>query len=218
LNRKKFVAGLFLLLAYLANAQSRLGQCAIKRSEALAGVINMKKDTDSLAGQRLAVIDRDWQDCVVGAPMPSFTLSMIPSGVLDSKALKGKIILINFWFTTCAPCIAEMPGLNKLASEYKGSNVVFVGFTFENRDKIETVFLPSHPFDFRIVPDAGEMEKLFGIDDYPSTFIVDASGRIRKAWSGGPNGPTAKDEIYQKIKPVLDGLLAEKKEISFLGK
>ena len=174
--------------------------------------MKMKKDTDSLANQQLAKIDKDWQECVVDAPMPSFAREMIPFGLLDSKTLKGRIILINFWFTSCAPCIAEMPGLNRLVDEYKGSNVVFIGFTFEHKNDIETAFLPTHRFDFKIVPDAGDMEKVFGINDYPSTFIVDASGRIRKAWSGGPNGPTAKDEIYQKIKPVLDGLLSGKKE------
>ena len=208
---------MLVILSSSANTQSRLEQCATKRSTAITAIVKMKKDTDSLANQRLAAIDKDWQDCVVDAPMPSFTREAIRGGLLESKELKGKIVLINFWFTSCAPCIAEMPGLNRLADEYKGNNVVFVGFTFEDKNKIETEFLPSHRFDFRIVPDAGDLEKVFGINDYPSTFIVDATGRIRSAWSGGPNGPTAKDEVYNKIKPILDGLINEKKEMTISG-
>lgn len=211
-KRKAIVAALIIIMTYSARSQTRLEDCASKRSAALADIVKMKKETDSLANQHLAMIDQEWQDCVVNAPMPSFAREMIPGGLLDSKELKGRIVVINFWFTSCAPCIAEMPGLNRLVDEYKGGNVIFVGFTFENKSKIETEFLPSHQFEFRIVPDAGDMEKVFGINDYPSTFIVDTEGRIRRAWSGGPNGPEAKDEIYKKIKPVLDGLLSEKKE------
>ena len=85
--------------------------------------------------------------------------------------------------------------------------MIFIGFTFEDKNKIVNDFLPEHPFDFKIVSDAGGMEKPFGVDDYPTTFIFDTSGKVRRAWSGGIVGPEAKEEVYLKAKAVIDELL-----------
>ncbi len=203
------------LLFFVSNAvigqDSKLGACAVRRSNALDSIVKLKKDTDSLAIQQLSKIDRDWQNCVVGSPVPAFALNAMNGKKLDNNSLTGKITVINFWFTSCAPCVAEIPGLNRLVDEYRNSDVAFVGFTFEDERKIASEFLPVHPFRFTIVPEAGSMEKVFGVNDYPSTFIVDASGKIRQAWSGGPSGPTAKEIVYKNLKTVIDHLLAETK-------
>ncbi|HMH35141.1 MAG TPA: TlpA disulfide reductase family protein, partial [Puia sp.] len=189
-------------------------QCAEKKKQAVMGIVQLQQGTDSLASQKLALIDQDWQDCVEDADLPVFRASTIRDEVIDSRALKGKIVVINFWFTSCAPCVAELPGLNRLVQEYQGKNVVFIGFTFEGKKKIMDEFFPEHPFDFKIVSEAASMEKIFGVDDYPSTFIVDPWGKIRKAWSGGTTGPEAKNEVYLKASHVIDALLKEKNKES----
>ena len=200
------VGFVFSLAAY---GQRSLVQCAEKKKQAVMSIVQLQQGTDSLASQKLASIDQDWQDCVVDAALPEFKALTIGDEVIDSKALKGKIVMINFWFTSCAPCVAELPGLNRLVHEYQGKNVVFIGFTFEDKKKIRDEFFPQHPFDFKIVSEAGSMEKIFGVDDYPSTFIVDPSGKVRKAWSGGTTGAEAKNEVYRKARNVIDTLLRE---------
>ena len=201
---------LFVLSCFGASAQLSLSDCAHLKTESIANIVRTQKGTDSMATQKLTAIDSEWQACVINAKVPSFRLFSIKDELLDSAGLKGKILMINFWFTACAPCVAELPGLNRLVREYADKNVIFIGFTFEDKHKIVNDFLPEHPFDFKIVPDAGGMEKPFGVDDYPTTFIIDASGKVRRAWSGGKVGPEAQEEVYLKAKQVIDELLKAK--------
>jgi thiol-disulfide isomerase/thioredoxin len=53
---------------------------------------------------------------------------------IETKDLEGKVIVINLWFTTCHPCIAELPALNKLVKEYKDKNVVFLGLSTDTKE------------------------------------------------------------------------------------
>jgi peroxiredoxin len=121
--------------------------------------------------------------------------------------LKGRIIVANFWFTTCPPCIAEIPSFNRLVDEYKNENIDFLGFAVNDKKTLNK-FLKKSPFNFKIIPDAGTIDDLFGVIEHPVTFIIDREGKVREAWAGGNVGEKAKDEAYLKIKPVIEELLA----------
>src|SRR6185437_10738112 len=62
---------------------------------------------------------------IVGAPLPDFSFKDINGNAISLQKLKGKPIVINFWFTACVPCIEEMPALNELKDKFKNSDVVF---------------------------------------------------------------------------------------------
>src|SRR6188472_749498 len=61
----------------------------------------------------------DWQNCIRGKEIPELSLKTVTGEKIETKDLKGKVIVINLWFTTCHPCIAELPALNRLVEEYK---------------------------------------------------------------------------------------------------
>ena len=55
-----------------------------------------------------------------GCLLPDFIAETIDGEILNSADLRGKVLVLNFWFTSCPPCIAELPGLNRLVDEYDG--------------------------------------------------------------------------------------------------
>ena len=169
----------------------------------------VKADTGTAvaANQKLDQIETAWRACAMGKKLPDFEVLTITGEQLTSRLLFGKVVVINFWFTHCAPCIAEMPGLNQLVNEYDRKGVVFIGFTFESKRTVVEDFFPHHPFGFKVVTEASAMEKLFGVTDYPTTFVVDGQGKVIEAWSGGNAGSEAAGDVYRKAKPAIDAIL-----------
>jgi len=90
--------------------------------------------------------------------------------------LKEKIVVLNFWFTSCQPCILEIPELNKLVEKYKDQNVAFIAITFSKETDLKK-FFSNHKFDFTIVADLG-LIKQYKVDSYPTSMIIDEKGEI----------------------------------------
>jgi thiol-disulfide isomerase/thioredoxin len=114
---------------------------------------------------------------------------------------KGKVILINFWSTTCGPCIAEMPYLNKIVDSLHNRPFEFVAFT-QDKKKIVKKFLLTHPFKYNVVvsPLADEL----GIRSYPTHIILDKTGKVVAILEGVNIDPvTRKLLIRQEIDSVL---------------
>lgn len=114
--------------------------------------------------------------------------------------LKGKVVVLNFWFIGCAPCRVEIPGLNKLVEEYKGKDVVFLAFA-SDEEKLLREFLEESPFKYEIVPRAGAAAGLFGVSVYPTHIIIDKAGAVAYFLTGGS------PERHEKLVPLIDNLL-----------
>lgn len=149
----------------------------------------------------------EWKNCVLEKQMPEFTATTISGDIIGKNTLKGKVVLINFWSIDCHPCMAELPGLNKLVNEYKKNNVVFLAITWESVNRIRKDFLPVHKFDCMIVPDALPLIDKIAASGYPTTYIINKKGIIKAAWNGGSTGDKAGEEYYQEAKQVIDSLL-----------
>lgn len=116
---------------------------------------------------------------LAGQQLPDFSLKDLSGNTISAESLKGKPVVINFWFTNCAPCISEMRALNVLHEKYKNSDVVFLAITFDKKITVQH-FLKKHFFNFTIVPDAMiYCNHITSI--YPITLFVDKNGLIRKA-------------------------------------
>ncbi|WP_299825095.1 TlpA disulfide reductase family protein [uncultured Pontibacter sp.] len=141
--------------------------------------------------------------------LPSFSLKTLDGKIIDLNSLKGKVVMVNFWSTTCNPCIFEMPELNKLKEMYK--DVVFLAPAPENPTKIKKL-LTKHPFEFLILPNAQELFDKWGIESYPINFFVDKEGIIRVVKEGTPilNERDEKGQVQialiQSYAPILDYL------------
>jgi thiol-disulfide isomerase/thioredoxin len=115
---------------------------------------------------------------------PIFNLNTLFDGKFDSEKLKGKPTLINFWFTKCAPCIDEMPVLNKIKEKYK-EDFNFIAITYEKKEDV-VKFLKKHPFEFEHLVDAEDFTDQLGIKAYPMNLFLDRNGILKYIKNGIP--------------------------------
>lgn len=91
--------------------------------------------------------------------------------------LRGKVVVLNFWFIKCAPCVMEMPDLNEVASNYDPENVVFLGITFDSQELVEQ-FLESKTFNYTITPNAYDTISIYGVQSFPTNMVINQQGQI----------------------------------------
>src|SRR5262245_2027601 len=115
----------------------------------------------------------DWLNCIKGKRMPELSLQTISGGRIKTKKMSGKILVINLWFTGCAPCVAEIPALNELVKEYNNKGVVFLAISRDTKEKLDSQFLRAHKFDFTIIPNGDDVISKIGQTGFPTTYIVD---------------------------------------------
>jgi cytochrome c biogenesis protein CcmG/thiol:disulfide interchange protein DsbE len=113
-----------------------------------------------------------------GKPLPDFHGLMVDGKYFDSKRLKNEIVVINFWFENCPPCIDEMPELNKLVAKYAGKNVRFIGITHDLPRKAKN-FQKRIPYHYQIISlTTKEISKLNINHGFPSNILVGRDGKI----------------------------------------
>ena len=142
-----------------------------------------------------------------GQPLPELKFLLMNGEIVDTGDLIGKVVMINFWSTTCRPCIREMPQLNQLHQEYK-DRVVFLAPLPEGRDKAERL-LDTHPFSFSIVPDAQAVFNQLEIDGYPKNFFINKQGIIYRVEEGQPSRTDENGESYIAVYEVYSEILDE---------
>lgn len=117
---------------------------------------------------------------------------------LGQVPLVGKVVVVEFWATWCAPCIGSIPHLNELVAQFRGSGVVFVSVTDEEREKVEG-FLGRRSIDGVVALDTDRSVFLsYRIGAIPRTIVIDANGVIRAMIH--PSALTA-----QLIQAVMEG-------------
>lgn len=117
-------------------------------------------------------------------PAPSFDLPTIGGGQLSSAALRGRVVLANFWASWCAPCRTEMPALDSLRREISDSAFVFLGVNEEEDTAAARRFLDRYGFDFPVVLGRGKMRERFHYPGLPYTMLLDRTGGIAGRWIG----------------------------------
>lgn len=128
--------------------------------------------------------------------LPEFDLKGIGSKRIKTSDLKGKVTLINLWFTDCFPCVKEIPLLNVLEKKYK-DKVNFVAITFDSKSRVKN-FLKSKKFNFQHLVDANKyLKKELGNIGYPKILILDKEGVVRYI---GEGIPTEYDYVKKKMK------------------
>ena len=131
----------------------------------------------------------------------SFTGKTLEGENISMEKLKGKVVVINFWFIACAPCVKEMPDLNQLHEKYRENpNVVFLAPTFENAANVKD-FLKTRDFKYTIVPDAKNWIKDYKISVYPTHLVVDREGTI--VFSQVNTGKKAAESLEKAIDSAL---------------
>jgi len=116
-------------------------------------------------------------------------------GTLSLASLRGKVVVLNFWQSYCAPCTHEARTLAVAAKDWERKNVVFVGIDVQDLRGPARKFIDRFGITYPIVSDGGSLVGHYGVTGYPETFFVDKQGRVvpphivgpatRKALDGG---------------------------------
>ena len=113
-----------------------------------------------------------------GSSFSHFKTTDINDNKVNTKNLAGKIIVLNFWFIKCPPCIMEMPELNKLTETYKtDSSVVFFAIALDKKDDLEQ-FLKNTRFGYTIIDNGRYIADQYRITSYPTNVIIDQNAKI----------------------------------------
>jgi len=109
-----------------------------------------------------------------------FTLDQLDGTKLDFQELEGKVVFINFWATWCAPCIAEMPGIQDLYGTFQDHpDIVFIMINIEGKEDKVRKFIKKKKYTFSIYfPDASLIPKVYESSGIPATFVLDKEGYI----------------------------------------
>ena len=137
---------------------------------------------------------------MIGEAAPGFDVTDIKGNTYKLADLKGKVVVMNYWFVGCKPCIDEMPHLNKLVKKYKDEEVVFIAITFDKKETVEK-FLSKKEFDYNIVVDRDDIVKAYDAEFFPTHYIIDQEGKIAFA-SAGLNEMTVPD-LEKRIGKLL---------------
>lgn len=113
----------------------------------------------------------------INKPLPDLFLEKYDKGRITNDSLKGKPTIIDLWFTTCSPCIKEIPTLNKFKEKY-GVKFNYVAVTFEDKKKVKP-FLKKHNFTFDILLNGREFLDSIGNGSYPKVILVDKNNIIK---------------------------------------
>jgi thiol-disulfide isomerase/thioredoxin len=117
----------------------------------------------------------------LGKKLPSMPLKTLTDRTIDLSNI-AKPMVLNFWGVNCAPCIREMPELNKLKKKY-AAKVDFYALTFNRKTEV-IKFLDKHKFDFTHIVDAGKLKGTIGVNAIPKTLFVNANGVIVAVFDG----------------------------------
>ncbi len=140
---------------------------------------------------------------VEAKPVPDLTLETLDGEAINLREQKGRVLLVNFWATWCAPCRKEIPDLKALHSDLKPQGLTVIGVALDRKGReVVAPFVDEHTINYPIVVDTeGAAEAEFGpIPGLPTTILVSPDGQIAKRVVG--IFPT--DEMKPTLRDMLD--------------
>jgi thiol-disulfide isomerase/thioredoxin len=118
----------------------------------------------------------------LGAELPTFAVKDLKGAPLDLAALRGKVVLVDFWATWCGPCMVELPSLVKLHKELKGAGFAVVGVSLDDDLTQLREVLRVQGVEWPQYCDAkgwkNSLARKYRIDSIPATFLLGRDGRI----------------------------------------
>ncbi len=143
---------------------------------------------------------------------PTYQYVALDGPELRSDSLRGKVVLVNFWATWCTPCRVEMPLLEQMYARHRDAGLVIVGLAVDrvSTDAVRR-FVSERGVSYPIAHVDADAEHTFGgVHGYPTSFLLDRTGRIRHTVIG-PAAPLS-------LEPAVRRLLDEQAESPAIGK
>ena len=145
-----------------------------------------------------------WQAFDARGPAPSVAYTLLDGKTAQLEALRGKVVLVNFWATSCTTCVKEMPDIIATHDRFKarGYETLAVAMHYDPPAYVAN-FAESRKLPFGVAIDnTGSIAKAFGdVRLTPTTFLIDKRGAIVKRYVGEPD--------FAALHALVEQLLAE---------
>ncbi len=169
---------------------------ALERAMAIKGIDpKLKRSAENML-QRLETMKK----LKVGAPAIEFKATDIEGKAVSISDYRGKVLLLDFWATWCAPCRAEMPNVKRVYATYNSKGFDILGISMDNNRQALDNYLRDQDVKWRQVYDGrgwqSEIGQLYAISSIPSTFLIDKKGKIRYRNLRG-------DDLEKAVKVLL---------------
>ncbi|HEX7287542.1 MAG TPA: redoxin family protein [Candidatus Angelobacter sp.] len=143
---------------------------------------------------------------------PGFSFTTLEKENISNVALKGKVVLLDFWGTWCPPCRQSVPMLIALNKKYANKPFQLVGISSDHDEEIWRSYVQDHRMTWtEYIDHSGSVLKAFDIDAYPTYILIDKDGVVRLRQSGlGPfTGGALEEAIDKALKRPSNPELAE---------
>lgn len=120
---------------------------------------------------------------------------------IDLNAYRGKIVILDFWYRGCLPCLRAIPDLVEVDDLYKDLGVIIIGINFNDNAQQVKEFLKYRNANYLSTYSSKEIVDQYGIESFPTTIIIDQNGKIYKIIEGW--GQKYKPRLINTIKELL---------------
>jgi cytochrome c biogenesis protein CcmG/thiol:disulfide interchange protein DsbE len=137
---------------------------------------------------------------VLGGQAPSFALKDLRGHTVRLNRYRGKVVLLNFWATWCAPCLAEMSELDRLQKDYQAKGLQVIGITYgKNRAARVIKVIRKLKIGYPVLRGTNNLAAGYGIGPVlPVTIVVDREGVIRDRFIG-----ILEPEEFERIRELF---------------
>jgi len=121
-----------------------------------------------------------------GSSAPDFQLPALTGPPVELSALRGHLVLVNFWATWCAPCVAEMPSLDRLHRRLRDEGLVVLAVAVDEDADVLRRWVEARRLTLAILhdPRGRDVAARYGVSGYPVSFLVDRDGRVLENYVG----------------------------------
>ncbi len=138
----------------------------------------------------------------VKSSAPDFTLPATSGSNLRLAEQRGRVVMVNFWATWCAPCRVEMPHLNRLYDKYRASGFELLGVNIDDNPRTAADLATKLGLRFPVLLDTDKkVSRLYDLSAMPSTVLIDRDGRVRYVHRGYRDG--YEDTYEKQIRELL---------------
>jgi peroxiredoxin len=137
-----------------------------------------------------------------GSVAPDFTLRSSLGKNQKLSEYRGRVVMINFWATWCAPCRQELPLLNHLYEQYHKSGFTLLGVNIDDNPEAAKALAQKLGVTFPVLFDTDkQVSHRYDVDAMPSSVLIDRSGKVRYLHRGYRSGVEA--QYDQQVRELL---------------
>ena len=162
----------------------------------------MKRSGTTIAALALAAV-LVWaapaKNPLLNKPAPAFTRVSLDNQRVDLAGLHGRVVLLNFWATWCAPCQVEMPRFVQWQEKYKADGLSIVGVSMDDESDPVKELMRKRTLNYPVVMGDEKFGLAYGgVLGLPVTYLIDRKGIVRARYQGGTN-LDAMERVIQRL-------------------